>query len=124
MYTIGMSNMRNVDHQILNAIDIIRAEHNACTARAIASKLRISPDVVRYRMVALERAGLVTWTKMPGSVVKLQAEVPPTAPAEHTPEPEADQAPLESPATSQPKKVAAKKTSYKKAAPKAPTKDT
>ena len=63
--------MENIDQKILDTIDELRLEHHACTARGIAQKLRMSADMVRYRVDLMRKAGLVKWTPMPGSLVRL-----------------------------------------------------
>ena len=63
--------MENIDQKILDTIDEVRAEHNACTARGVAQKLRMSADMVRYRVDLMRKAGLVKWTPLPGSLVRL-----------------------------------------------------
>ena len=63
--------MENIDQKILDTIDELRLEHYACTARGIAQKLRMSADMVRYRVDLMRKAGLVKWTPMPGSLVRL-----------------------------------------------------
>jgi len=63
--------MENIDQKILDTIDEVRAEHNACTARGVAQKLRMSADMVRYRVDLMRKAGLVKWTPLPGSLIRL-----------------------------------------------------
>lgn len=70
-----MSDYEKIDLAILDTIDSIREDHNACTARAVASALRTSPDVVRYRLQKMKNEGVVTWTDMAGSLIK-QTPVP------------------------------------------------
>lgn len=66
--------MENIDQKILDTIDELRLEHHACTARGIAQKLRMSADMVRYRVDLMRKAGLVKWTPMPGSLVRQDEE--------------------------------------------------
>ena len=62
--------MTNVDQKILDTITEIRRQHNACTARAVAAQLRMSADMIRYRVDQMRKAGLVTWTEVPGSLTR------------------------------------------------------
>lgn len=64
-----------LDQGILQTIPRIREEHYACTARAVASTLGASPDVVKYRCQKLRDDGLVIWTDMVGSLRLLEVEV-------------------------------------------------
>lgn len=66
----------NIDVQILDTIDTMRAEYHACTARRVAQLIRVSPDVVRYRMEKLRRDGLVEWNDVPGSIRRVEVEKP------------------------------------------------
>lgn len=64
-----MDEYDNVDELLPRVIEELRAEHHACTARAVARELNMSPDVIRYRLVALRDAGVVTWSEeMAGSL--------------------------------------------------------
>lgn len=63
--------MENVDQKILDTIDAVRATHHACTARQVANELRMSADMVRYRVDLMRKAGLVKWTPLPGSLIRL-----------------------------------------------------
>lgn len=63
--------MENVDQKILDTIDTVRATHHACTARQVANELRMSADMVRYRVDLMRKAGLVKWTPLPGSLIRL-----------------------------------------------------
>lgn len=70
-YTAGMPNQvqtDQIDKRVVETIRKIRDRHGACTARAVANELRLSPNVVRYRCEALRQAGEVNWTPMPGSL--------------------------------------------------------
>jgi len=67
-----MPDSSNIDTKILQAIDEIRARHNACTSGAIATGLRISGAYTKTRLSALRQAGLVTWTQMPGSLRRME----------------------------------------------------
>lgn len=62
--------MTNVDKKILQTITELRQEFNACTARAVAGKIRMNPDAVRYRMNDLRNKGLVQWNALPGSLIR------------------------------------------------------
>ena len=66
-----MSDYDNIDLALLHNIDSIREKHNACTARAVAQAVGVSPDVVRYRLQKMEVDGLVKWTDMAGSLTRL-----------------------------------------------------
>ena len=66
-----MSDYDNIDLALLHNIDSIREKHNACTARAVAQAVGVSPDVVRYRLQKMEVDGLVKWTDMAGSLIRL-----------------------------------------------------
>lgn len=46
----------------------MRAEHGACTMRALAGALRISDTGARNILEGLRQRGFVAWTKMPGSL--------------------------------------------------------
>jgi len=81
-----MRDMKNVDLAIVKAITEIRQKNQACTARAVANQLRMSPDVVRYRCDNLKREDIVTWTPMPGSLRVLAPQ--PAKPAAEQPAPE------------------------------------
>lgn len=71
--------LEQLEKQILTTIETIRDKYSACTARSVASVLNLSPDVVRYRCVALKNQGLINWNDMPGSlhVVKPKRGRPP-----------------------------------------------
>lgn len=79
------SDYDQLDLRLLHTIDAIRDDHNACTARAVAQEAGYSPDVVRYRLQKLKNDGLVRWTDMPGSLIRLELPplqvVPPLEPA-------------------------------------------
>jgi len=53
---------------MLDEIDAIRAEHHACTARFLASRIGIAQTSVFRMLQGLKDEGLVTWTDMPGSL--------------------------------------------------------
>lgn len=59
----------NIDVSILSEITAARAEFDACTARHVAFRLNVSPDVVRHRLMKMSDAGVVRWNDMPGSLV-------------------------------------------------------
>lgn len=60
--------VEQINQRVLTTIRSIRERHGACTARAVANELRMSPDAIRYRCQALRDAGRVNWTDMPGSL--------------------------------------------------------
>ena len=62
---------RNVRCHRIDTIDTVRATHHACTARQVANELRMSADMVRYRVDLMRKAGLVKWTPLPGSLIRL-----------------------------------------------------
>lgn len=66
-----MSDYDQLDLAILQTIDALREEHDACTARAVANELKYSADVVRYRLQKMMNDDIVKWTEMPGSLVRL-----------------------------------------------------
>lgn len=61
----------NLDLDILTCIDTVREKHDACTARVVATVLRTSSDVVRYRLQKMRGEGLVSWNDIPGSLIRL-----------------------------------------------------
>ena len=71
----------NIDQGILDTIDSMREEFHACTARRVAQLIRVSPDVVRYRMEKLRQDGLVEWNDVPGSIRRVVAPTPTPAKA-------------------------------------------
>lgn len=62
--------MTNLENKILETITELRHEYNACTARAVASRLKMNPDTMRYRINDLKKKGLVNWHDVPGSLVR------------------------------------------------------
>jgi RIO-like serine/threonine protein kinase len=56
------------DVTIMEVITKLRAKHQACTMRAVAATLKLSPTYVTTRLQAMKEAGLVDWTTMPGSL--------------------------------------------------------
>ena len=84
-----MSDYDNIDISIITTIEEMRETHHACTARLVARRLRVSADVIRYRLQKMREEGTVTWTDVPGSlrVLSLPA-VPAPAEQEEATEPE------------------------------------
>lgn len=71
-----MADYDNIDIEITKTIDAIRAEHHACTARRVGQLMRVSPDVVRGRLMKMKDEGLVTWTDVPGSLRVVETPLP------------------------------------------------
>ena len=57
-----------INERVIETIRKIRERNGACTARSVASELRLSPNIVRFRCEALRQDGRVNWTPMPGSL--------------------------------------------------------
>lgn len=64
--------MSNIDEQILDTIDRIRAENHACTAGAVADRLRMSKSWIVQRCEIMRAAGIVDWTPMAGSLHRVR----------------------------------------------------
>lgn len=62
--------------EILAAIDRLRAEHHACTAAAIGLITHRHKSGVNKELWRMKKAGLVSFTKMPGSVRRLHPDDP------------------------------------------------
>lgn len=54
--------------EIMQMIDQVRAEHDACTAREVSRLLCTAHTIIAGRMQALRSYGLVAWTGLNGSV--------------------------------------------------------
>ena len=67
-----------VDLQIIDQIEAMREQYHACTMRAVANRMQLSPTWVTQRLEAMRADGLVDWTQVPGSlhVVEAAADVP------------------------------------------------
>lgn len=68
--------MLNVHLEILAAIDRIRAQHDACTAGEIARITRRHKTGVSRELYRMKDLGLVTFTKMQGSIRRVHAGEP------------------------------------------------
>lgn len=67
--------MTNLEQRILETIKELRQQYNACTARAVANKMRMNPDSMRYRVNDLRKKGLVEWNPMPGSLTTTDSDL-------------------------------------------------
>ena len=63
-----MTQLAEIETQILDQIDITRADHHACTAGHIAAQLGVSKSWIVARCEHLKELGLVDWTPMAGSL--------------------------------------------------------
>lgn len=96
-----MPDNTNTDRTILEAIDAVRIKHDACTAKAVASRTKMSVAYVKNRLLLMRDAGLVTWNAMPGSLRRVS-------------EPRiADEMPVDSVVSDEPKKVGLSTTTKK-----------
>lgn len=77
-----------LERKILDGIDDLRRENQACTMRGLANSLRLAESFCRNTLHAMRKRNLVVWTPMPGSLRTLRsatastlADVDGTAPA-------------------------------------------
>lgn len=70
---VGMGMRMEVDLDIIDQIERMRAEFHACTMRAVANRMQLSPTWVTQRLEAMRADGLVDWTAVPGSLHVVQA---------------------------------------------------
>ena len=56
------------DARIVRTINRLRADHRACTLRAVADDMGVPLSTLDHRMRELRNAGIVTSTGMPGSL--------------------------------------------------------
>lgn len=63
-----MMEVKGIDDAILRAIDEVRAEFGACTAREISRIVRVHNTYVSRRLHDLKQRGLVTFNHVPGSI--------------------------------------------------------
>lgn len=61
--------------RILARIIEVRNEHNACTAREVARLEKIDPGLFQRQIEQIRKAGLVTWTRVQGSLTVTEAGV-------------------------------------------------
>jgi hypothetical protein len=85
---VSTNDYDNLDVAIIEQINALRSVHQACTARAVANQLRMSPDVVRYRLQKMQGDGLVEWTEMPGSLYVIGKPAQLLPPDDELPTPE------------------------------------
>lgn len=113
--------------RIINTIQAVRAEFNACTNREIARRLRVDQALMQRQMIDLRERGLVDWkvipktsTSFPGSLIATKAgiEFAAALPVAPTPAPVVTTSVKPKGVT---KKKPAKKKAKKKAAPKSKT---
>lgn len=57
-----------LDKSIIATINMVRAEHHACTAGAVALRLQLSKSYIINRCEILRASGVITWTSFPGSL--------------------------------------------------------
>lgn len=60
--------MANHDAAIITAISDIRAKHHACTAAAVAARLRLSQPYLHELVHGMVKRNLLAYTEMPGSL--------------------------------------------------------
>jgi hypothetical protein len=63
-----MTELTQIQSQILDTIDVVRAEHHACTAGRVSALLGVSKQWVVDQCTVLKNQGLVDWTDMHGSL--------------------------------------------------------
>ena len=67
------SQQTELDWQILETIEKIRAEHHACTGGEVARVLNLNRDAVKYRISRLRDQGIVDYSEVPGSLRLVEA---------------------------------------------------
>lgn len=68
--------MQRIHREILDAIDTIRAEHDACTAGEIARVLRKHKSYITRQLRPMKVGGLVTFTRVAGSIKTTAGHAP------------------------------------------------
>lgn len=58
----------DLDNNIVKTVIELRREYGACTARLVATRMQLNRELIRSRIGALQAAGKLMWSEVPGSL--------------------------------------------------------